>query len=132
MDELQGNWEVVSVERDGRRADDAVGIRVTFDAGKMVTTARSRTGVACYRLDPSKQPRAVDFVYAPPREGWRPLVLPAIYRLEDERLIVCVPLLKVVWSVSGHADIVAAQRPGEFTTSPGSLRRLIVYKRESP
>lgn len=67
--DLHGTWTVVAFEMDGHAFPNGVGNRVTFAGGTMTTVAPDWTSTATFRADPSREPRAVDFVYhhtAPP------------------------------------------------------------------
>src|SRR5262249_42081661 len=63
---LQGTWEAAKAERDGKPADDVVGHRLTFAAGRF--RIHSKDGKLLYegtcKVDPSAKPAAIDFEHS--------------------------------------------------------------------
>ena len=116
-DSLQGAWTAVSAERNGRAAEDVKRHELTFAGDRF--TIRSKGKLLYqggYRLDPSKNPAAIDFKHAEgPSKGKTWL---GIYLLEGDGLKIC-----------DNADDPSKGRPAAFATEPGSGRVLVTFKR---
>jgi uncharacterized protein (TIGR03067 family) len=111
---IQGRWEYVSVQFDGKpfpleKGDHIVisGRNWSIHRNKMVIKSK-------HALDPSKTPKRLDFVVD--RDGTR-FLLHEIYKVEGNRLTLCEP---------PHAD---APRPTTFSAKKGEKQFLIVLKR---
>lgn len=110
---LQGTWTLVSQERNGRRGEVAIEIKLTIKDD--LWTIGSFTKRTC-RLDPSTTPKSYDIIQK--REGEKDVAWLGIYKLDGDALTVCY--------FSGKVG--ATERPKEFkTTDPPAT--LEVYKR---
>ena len=116
-EKLAGTWKVTSAERDGRPDKVSQNAMTTYTAdGKFkVKFADDTTGAGTYKLDPTKEPKAIDYTmnYGPnkdkPHEG--------IYALEGDTLKIC------------RSD-PGKPRPTEFATKADSGQMLFVLTRQ--
>lgn len=114
--ELEGTWELVSMERDGKELKllmDArtiiTGDRFVFKVGDVVDSSGTM------KLNPTRKPKAVDIIYNEGRTKGK--TYKGIYEINGDMAKVCRPR-------SPDAD-----RPIEFKTKPGSDCETFVYKR---
>jgi uncharacterized protein (TIGR03067 family) len=116
-DQLQGTWEVVAAERDGKPLDRIKGGKLAISGQNFtIQTASGAELKGDYRLDPGKKPKAMDLTHT---EGaLRDKTWQAIYQLDGEELKIC-------YAETGSGK----DRPTEFTTAEGSGRLLTVLKR---
>jgi uncharacterized protein (TIGR03067 family) len=131
LDRLQGTWQAVSGERDGRRleADQVKQLRLVFTNDRFHFSSRGgkETAVALvgkeshegkFRVNPAGAPKAIDLLPATGPQQER--VLPGIYLLEkDNALTLC-------WREQGK------ERPKGFATKPKDDLVLLVFQREEP
>jgi RNA polymerase sigma factor (sigma-70 family) len=92
---LQGTWKVTKMwfgGREGLKED----IDMIFAGNQFTQRAVRSTFQASFRLDPGKDPKEIDFLFAR-RVTWR-----GIYRLEGDHLLLC-------WNTNGR------KRPADFT-----------------
>jgi uncharacterized protein (TIGR03067 family) len=117
LDKLQGEWKVVSIEREGKE-EKPKNSRTTVSRDEWTTRAGDtveREGTL--KLDPTKSPKAIDTVFTDgPDKG---KTLQGIYMLAGDDW-------KVLYSAPGK------DRPKTFPTQPGSAHFLIVLKRVKP
>ena len=101
-EKLQGNWQVVSAERDGQALPD-VGMRLVFAGDRMTTFVPGfQPAPMTFVLDPSQEPKEIDITY-PPIGVW-----PGIYDLEGDSLRLCL----------AQTNDTARLRPTAFRTEP--------------
>jgi uncharacterized protein (TIGR03067 family) len=116
--QFQGNWTLVSVERDGKKTpeEDAKKLKLTIQGNKFVLRKDSVViSEGTMTLDPTKRPKEVDErITTGPNKG---KVFPAIYEIDDQQHRVC-------FAVAGK------ERPTDFSSTPGSGRLLQVWRRE--
>ena len=120
MKKFQGTWKQIAYERDGVTEPlDEQGWepRVTFTGNTFVVTLAdgSIPIKGTYKLDPARDPKAVDWTDAIGEDAGKTLL--AIYSLEGDRLVFC-------------AAYPGKERPTEFRTQPGQVLR--VSRREMP
>jgi uncharacterized protein (TIGR03067 family) len=90
-DTLQGDWQVVRIERPGSRGnpDELVRLRYIFDkdcATLMNGAQKGWEGV--FRVDRTEEPKAIDFTgTADPHNGEKAF---GIYRVEVDALTICL------------------------------------------
>jgi RNA polymerase sigma factor (sigma-70 family) len=118
-DGLQGDWQVVAVEQDGRVLPKDqfpfTSLRIRDD-----TILHEGAGGAhpllkvSFQLHPEQQPKAMDME----SEGYHGDIYNAIYDLEGDTLTICRP--------------DEGQRPAEFASKPGSNILLYTAKRIRP
>jgi uncharacterized protein (TIGR03067 family) len=114
LEALQGTWKQVAFEVDGNLlAYDAVGTICTFTGTRFVVHARSGEILlyGSFRLDESVDPKTVDWIDDCGPDAGK--VLPAIYRLEEDRFIF----------VAADEDM---PRPVTLEAGPGLSRRVFV------
>jgi len=114
---LQGEWSMVSGERGGSAMPDAMvktGKRL-FKGDELTVTVGGMTIMkATVTLDPTKQPKAIDYkITDGPNKGKTQL---GIYELKDDTVKFCF---------SNPGD----ERPAAFETKSGDGRTLSVWKR---
>ena len=118
LKELEGDWKVVELVKDGRKATEEgmKEMRWNFKGSKLQGTDRGGKSAdqSEVKLDPSKEPPQIDFVgLAGEHKGE---TAQCIYKLEKGRLTVC-------WRNEKRG------RPTEFTAEKGSDRVLITLEK---
>lgn len=120
LDRLQGDWQVVAVQQDGRvLAEDQfpfTSLRIRDDTilheGKPILHEGQPYQLKVrFRLHPEQQPKVMDMVSV----GYHGDSFDAIYTLEGDKLAICRP--------------EGAGRPTEFASDPGSKVLLYTAKR---
>jgi uncharacterized protein (TIGR03067 family) len=115
--QLEGDWAMVSGERDGQALPEEyvkTATRVAKDQVSTVTIGGMVVMKSKYTIDPSKKPKAIDFEAV---EGEaKGSKLHGIYELDGDTLKFCL----------APAD---KDRPTEFTAKEGSGRTMSVWKR---
>jgi RNA polymerase sigma factor (sigma-70 family) len=120
---IRGTWTTVSSERDGIPATPAPAnlrakVEITADTYGIranVAVVRVPFDAMTYRLDPTKQPKEMDFTTTDGTNKGR--LIPAIYALQGDALTIC-------FAKPGGV------RPTKFTTAAGSGHVLVVLKRD--
>ena len=114
---LEGEWAMVSGERDGQTLPEEyvkTGTRVAKDGVSTVTIAGMVVMKSKYTIDPTKKPKAVDFEATEGEaEGKK---IRGIYELDGDTVKFCV--------AAPDKD-----RPTEFTAKEGSGWTLSVWRR---
>jgi uncharacterized protein (TIGR03067 family) len=116
---IQGSWKPVTAERGGKPFPDEIlkTMKLVMNDGKYTVTVGERPDEGTVKLDPAKEPRAMDIVGVKgPNQGKK---IPAIYELTDATLRIC-------YDLSGKA------RPKEFKTRANTQLFLVEYKRQKP
>src|SRR5262249_23849090 len=113
---LQGTWDLVYFERDGKEVKLRNGTKAIITGHKSVIKVGDKVIAAgTFKLDPSKKPKAVDMTYTEgPDKG---KTFKGIYQLDGDKVKFCRP---------GSPD---EKRPKEFKTKAGSRGFVSVYKR---
>jgi uncharacterized protein (TIGR03067 family) len=115
FDKLQGEWTLVSVEVRGKKRPDTVNAvsKLTISGNQWVVTYRdfASNARATIEIDPSKDPKTIDFTFRGAEEPVR-----GIYKLEGDTLTVC------------RNATVGGARPKEFKTTQ-EMDDLAVWKR---
>jgi RNA polymerase sigma factor (sigma-70 family) len=116
FDRLQGDWQVVAVERDGRvlPKDRFPFTRLKIRDDTILHEGGVHNQEVSFRLHPERQPKAMDMQ----AKGYHTETHNAIYALEGDTLTICRP----------EDD----QRPAEFASKPGSNILLYTAKRIPP
>ena len=118
LEKFQGNWQLISAERDGMKTpqEDAKKITLTIQGNKFVL--RKDTVIiseGTVTLDPTTKPKEIDeTITTGPNKG---KVFSAIYEIDDEHHRICFAA-------------VDKKRPTTFSSQPGSGQLLQVWKRE--
>ncbi|HEY1599432.1 MAG TPA: TIGR03067 domain-containing protein [Pirellulales bacterium] len=119
-DRIQGDWQVVSFERNGEQLKDAVGDVDRFVDGKVLLVEKDDPCETCefvVALFPDEDPKQIDFKYTgPERDDIEPGkdTMRGIYQWQGEQLVICM-------------GVGGGERPTEFTAPKGtefSLERL--------
>jgi uncharacterized protein (TIGR03067 family) len=122
---LSGTWVVVAAEQDGKPFKfPPKGTRYTFAGGKVTVGAKKGEGKVVYtfRADPKKNPTEVDLFR---EEGGRKVTLRGIYRIEKDRLVLCLG----VASPSGEdGKVIEGKRPAAFKSGPRI--HMVTFERE--
>jgi uncharacterized protein (TIGR03067 family) len=118
---LQGTWEVTEFIFEGKAipGEQTKGTTVSFSGDKMslkfATSSPERVRSLSFKLDPSKNPKAIDFVVLDgDTKGEKG---PGIYDLDGDRLRMCLPNIEI------------AERPTEFAAPEGSKLIVMTLKR---
>jgi uncharacterized protein (TIGR03067 family) len=118
LEKFQGNWNLISAERDGKKTphEDAKKITLSIQANKFVLRKDAVIiSEGTMTLDPTKKPKEIDeTITAGPNKG---KVFSAIYEIDDEHHKIC-------FAAAGK------ERPPAFSSVPGSGHLLQVWKRE--
>lgn len=115
---IQGTWKLVAVEDSGSKVpeDKIKGLIFVITTDKFITKADGKAQEASYKLDPDKNPKAIDLTPLDGPTKGKPQ--PGIYELEGDTLRICATNRK------------GADRPKDFTTKADNERYLMVLKRE--
>jgi uncharacterized protein (TIGR03067 family) len=116
---IQGTWKPVTAELAGKPFQEEIlkTMKLVLSDGKYTVTVGEQTDEGTVKLDPAKEPRALDIVGTKgPNKG---KTIPAIYELTDTTLRIC-------YDLSGKA------RPTEFKTKADTKLFLVEYKRQKP
>jgi uncharacterized protein (TIGR03067 family) len=116
---VQGTWKPVTAELAGKPFPDEVlkTMKLVVTDGKYTVTVGEQTDEGTVKLDPAKDPKAMDIEGTKgPNKG---KMFPAIYELKDDTLRIC-------YDLSGKA------RPKEFKTKADTQLFLVEYRREKP
>lgn len=115
---LQGNWQIVSVQVDGKSLDMAnlKGAHLNIQGNRYsFQFAKTRLEIT-YRLNADRNPKAIDLkVVAGPEKD---KVFYGIYTLDKDVYRICRP------------TTAGKDRPREFVTRPNSGLMIVVWKRE--
>ena len=115
LDELQGEWTLVSATRDGKDmpAERVKGYKNTVKGDKFSITSEGKTvEEGSMKLDPSKKPKEVEFILA---EGKKTAL--GIYELTGDTYKLC-------YAPPGK------DRPKEFSAKEGTGYTLSVWQRK--
>jgi uncharacterized protein (TIGR03067 family) len=116
---IQGSWKPVAAELGGKPFPDSIlkTMQLVLTDGNYIVTVGAGRDEGTVKLDPAKEPRAMDIVgTSGPNRGKK---IPAIYELTDDTLRIC-------YDLSGKA------RPKEFKTKADTQLYLVEYKRQKP
>lgn len=117
MDKLQGEWVIISGERDGMPIpkEGLEGIRRTVKGDEFTISKDGEVlGKGKYKLDPSKKPKAIDAMTK--NENGEDVTLQGIYEFDGDTYKVCLAQ-------------AGKPRPTEFKTSENSGCTLTVSKK---
>jgi uncharacterized protein (TIGR03067 family) len=105
--ELEGTWDLVAIEADGKELKLPKDGRMITTGNKFVLKAGDKTIIAgTFKLDPKKKPKAIDVTYTEgPDKGKS---FKGIYEVDGDTVRFCRPL---------EPD---GERPTEFKTKPGT------------
>ena len=114
---MQGTWTMAALEVDGKDVPAAkLGAELVVKGDRYAVTNKGRTIECKLRLDPGKDPRAVDMVFDEPGGGEK--ILKGIYVIESDTL-------KVARGLDAKQE-----RPGQFATWPGTTYFVVTWKRK--
>jgi uncharacterized protein (TIGR03067 family) len=114
---LEGEWSMVSGERDGQKLPDELvktGKRTAKDGETSVTLNDMLFMKAKFNLDPSKKPKQIDYTITEGAEKGK--IRLGIYEIDGDTAKFC-------FGAPGD------KRPTDFTAKEGSDRTLSVWKR---
>jgi uncharacterized protein (TIGR03067 family) len=118
LDQLQGTWQMVSHEVNGKPDDTLKGTVRVVEGDKFTIKKGDKVlRVGTMKLDPTKKPKWIDISFTEgPEKGKARL---GIYVLDGDMQKICY----------GDLD---KERPAEFGSKPGTGHRLVVFKRVKP
>lgn len=118
LEKFQGNWNLISAERDGKKTppEDAKKITLTIQGNKFILRKEAVViSEGKMTLDPTKKPKEIDeTITTGPNKG---KVFSTIYEIDDEQHKIC-------FAATGK------ERPTAFSSLPGSGHLLQVWKRK--
>jgi squalene-hopene/tetraprenyl-beta-curcumene cyclase len=118
LKKLEGTWQIISDINDGKEmpADMAKKIRLIFagDGDWKVTVDGNVVGAGTTKLDPTKNPKTVDYTFTEGEEKGKSM--PGIYELNGDTF--------------RHCGVMKGARPTEFSSKPGSGQWLVTFRRE--
>jgi uncharacterized protein (TIGR03067 family) len=115
LEQLQGTWQMVSHEVDGKPDEALKGAVRVVEADKFTIKKGDKTlRAATMKLDPTKEPKWIDITFTEGPEKGK--TRRGIYILEGDTQTICY----------GDLD---KDRPTEFVSKPGTGHRLVVFKR---
>ena len=115
-DALQGKWSIVSVERDGKLVETWTdGVRMMEGNNYTLVPKKGDSVKGTFTLDPSKTPKAIDFL--PAAGQYKDKTLRGIYEIDGD-------MLKICFSEPDKA------RPAEFTSKADSGWTLALHKKQ--
>jgi uncharacterized protein (TIGR03067 family) len=117
LDRLQGTWQVVSLEVNGEKApaEALKDFKLLIKGDRASHQVGETTEESLLKLDPSRNPRTVDFVIVGGTDKGKTML--GIYKLEGDMLTFCVAQ-------------PGTDRPREFGSKPKSNIGLIVLRRD--
>lgn len=118
---IQGTWTVVSHEMVGKKTPDAelkAWPKWIIKDGTITADDGKKKEVIPYKLDPSKEPKAIDLTMELGIDGKGKKTYPYIYELDGHTLKLC-------WS-----EKAPDHRPTQFASDEKSGQAMIVLKRE--
>jgi uncharacterized protein (TIGR03067 family) len=119
-EKLQGTWNVVAMQRDGRDTPAAYcqTLVVKFVGDKTTLSSKDGKGLVLehtFKIDPTQKPRVMDLVIVSgPSKGQ---VLLGIYEFDGKQLKMC------------HADAGDRERPTSFTSPAGTFWSVVTLTR---
>ena len=114
LKKLQGTWNIVAFELDGRKMP-AVGSKIVVKGNRFTTIAMGATYDGTLAVDVTKTPKTFDLIFtAGPEKGNTSF---GIYELDGDTWKICLA-------------ITGKDRPKKFATKPGSGHALETLKRE--
>ena len=118
LEKFQGNWQMISAERDGKKTppEDSKKITLTIQGEKFILRKDAVIiSEGTMTLDPTKKPKEIDeTITTGPNKG---KVFSAIYEIDEEHHKIC-------FAAAGK------ERPTAFSSVPGSGQLLQVWRRE--
>jgi uncharacterized protein (TIGR03067 family) len=130
MKALQGTWQTVAAEEGGQNIDAPPGLRPNvkidgehYDTLYPGSTSRaSKVGGTTIAIDPTRDPKTIDFLPADDPEGGKDAsrTIRGIYQLEKDTLRICFNPER------------GGARPTDFATKAGSRVRCVTLKRKAP
>jgi len=124
---LEGTWKVVSIVQAGKeQPEDTLGETMTFKGGKLTERGNQEDDEdesRQFRLDPTCDPKVIDFDEANKDFRDADEVVEGVYRLDGDTLTICIN-----WE-SGRGA-VKGNRPTALESKEGTSARLITFKRQ--
>ncbi len=117
--ELEGTWDMVSLERDGKEVKPQKNTKAIFTGDKFVIQVGDKViAGGTFKVDATQKPKATDAKYTEgPDKGKS---FKGIYQIDDDTLKFCR---------AGSPD---QKRPTEFKTKADTGAMASVYKRAKP
>ncbi|HEX4613062.1 MAG TPA: TIGR03067 domain-containing protein, partial [Urbifossiella sp.] len=116
LGDLQGEWVVVAIEGDGRKAsaDDVKGMRWAIKGNEITGRQPGGDGKMSFRLNPGATPKEIDVTSLDGNQ--KGTTSPGIYAIDGPKLRVC------------FGEKV---RPKVFATAPGDDRTMLTLEKEA-
>jgi uncharacterized protein (TIGR03067 family) len=118
-EKLQGTWQAVSGEREGKDDPEAAQHSLVFDGEKFMIKRGDQVFVqGTFKIDASKSPKTMDIDITEGPDKIKDKTAQAIYALDGDNLTWCV------------AEPGSAERPEKLATKEGAKHMLVKLKRE--
>jgi uncharacterized protein (TIGR03067 family) len=118
-EKLQGTWQAISGEREGKDDPEAAKHSLVFDGDKFMIKRGDQVFVqGTFKIDASKAPRTMDIDITEGPDNVKNKTAQAIYALDGDDLTWCV------------AEPGSAERPEKLATKEGVKHMLVKLKRE--
>lgn len=119
LQRMQGTWIMHALEINGKEvpAKQFEDTQLTIKADEYNTKVKDRTPPGFrLKLDPSKDPRAVDMIQTLPDGSQK--TIKGIYKVENDTLVICRGLTE------------EQERPGQFATWPNTNYFVVTWKKQ--
>src|SRR6476620_3769727 len=114
---LEGAWVLDAATADGMDHTDLfAGMKLILKGNEYTIKFAENSDKGTFTLDPDKSPKWID-IKTGEKGPFKGLTLPGIYKIEGEKLVVCL-----------QAD--GKKRPAEFDAKQKTRNMLLTYKRE--
>ena len=118
-EKLQGTWQAVSGEKEGKDDPEAAKHALVFDGDKFMIKRGDKVFVeGTFKINASKSPKTMDIDITEGPENVKNKTAQAIYALDGDDLTWCV------------AEPGSAERPEKLATKEGVQHMLVKLKRE--
>lgn len=125
---LEGTWKVVSIIQGGmEQPEGTLGETMTFKGGKLTERGNKpddEDEARHFRLDPTCEPKVIDFDEANNNFQDAEEVVEGVYRLDGDTLMICIHWESGRGAVKGNRPTIVESKEG----TPGRLIKLMRQK----
>jgi uncharacterized protein (TIGR03067 family) len=118
LERLQGTWVMAALEVDGKEVgvEKIQGATLTIKGDRYSVKAKDKVNGCVIRLDPKKDPPAIDMIFTQPGAGDK--THKGIYKIEGDTFRICRGL--------GAEQ----ERPGQLATWPNTGYFVVTWKKQ--